>query len=272
MHHPDAAQPLLMRLAHEPAQGLAGLVRAKAVQVNLPLNAPMAFAQLARHIRAQPRAAVAQGFVGVQQGFNVEFVRQRLAHHGRFVQLALTGQWVHGPGRVVHTPRSDQRLHRAHSQFKQPLLPVQPKQPPALSLLRSRFGGRPLDDHLLQRLEFGERAQFHGDPFSRRSADPPVWPVSPNRVKAPLPEHVPPPGHPWNWLCQAMGCVPPRGEDAKRRRGDPRNCSWTDPSGLSGGALARRDDAAGYLPARRSNAASALPGGSIGSVALSPLR
>ena len=50
----------------------------------------------------------------------------------------------------------------------------------------------------------------------------------------------------------------------------PRNRSWTRPSGLQFGALARRDDAAGRLPARRSNAASVPKCGSIGCVALSP--
>ena len=50
----------------------------------------------------------------------------------------------------------------------------------------------------------------------------------------------------------------------------PRNRSWTRPSGLQFGALARRDDAAGHLPARRSNVASVPKCGSIGCVARSP--
>ena len=49
----------------------------------------------------------------------------------------------------------------------------------------------------------------------------------------------------------------------------PRNRSWTRPSGLPWRALARRDDDAGLPPARRSNAASVRQGGSIGCVALS---
>ena len=51
---------------------------------------------------------------------------------------------------------------------------------------------------------------------------------------------------------------------------EPRNRSWTRPSGLRWGLLAGRDDAAGCLPARRSNAASGFQRGSIGRVALSP--
>ena len=51
----------------------------------------------------------------------------------------------------------------------------------------------------------------------------------------------------------------------------PRNRSWTRSSGLRWGALARRDDDAGSLPDRRSNAASVRQGGSIGCVALSPV-
>ena len=52
---------------------------------------------------------------------------------------------------------------------------------------------------------------------------------------------------------------------------EPRNRSWTRPSGPRWGALARRDDDAGSPPARRSNAASVRQGGSIGCVALSPI-
>jgi len=48
--------------------------------------------------------------------------------------------------------------------------------------------------------------------------------------------------------------------------------SWTRPSGLSGSGLARRLRRSWLLPARRSNAARALPGGAIGCVAFSPKR
>ena len=47
MHHAHAAQPRLVRVADELAQGLARLVHAQAVQVELALDAPVARAQAA---------------------------------------------------------------------------------------------------------------------------------------------------------------------------------------------------------------------------------
>ena len=52
MHHAHAAQALPHGFAHEVRQGLAGIVGAKPVQVDLRLDAPFAAAQLARHVDA----------------------------------------------------------------------------------------------------------------------------------------------------------------------------------------------------------------------------
>ena len=145
-----------MRLANEAAQRLARFVHPQAMQVELALDAPVAFAQFAHHVRPQPMAVVAQLVIGVQQRFHIEVVRQGLAHHGVFVELALSRLGWHMARRVHRAPRSGQRPHRADRQFKQSLLTVQPLQAQALRLARRRLGGRPLGDHLLQRLKFGK--------------------------------------------------------------------------------------------------------------------
>ena len=61
------------------------------MQVELALNAPVAPAQLAHHVRTHAGAAKTQRFVGVQQGLDIEFIGQRLLHHGPVVELLLFG-------------------------------------------------------------------------------------------------------------------------------------------------------------------------------------
>ena len=53
---------------------------------------------------------------------------------------------------------------------------------------------------------------------------------------------------------------------------EPRNRSWTRPSGSLRARLGRRDNASRLLPARRINDPRRGRGGSIGCVALSPKR
>jgi hypothetical protein len=100
MHHAHAAQAGAVRQADELAQGLARLIHAQAVQIELALDAPLARAQPARHVRAHARAAKAQLVVHVQQGADVELVAQRFMQHARLVQLALHRQGLgrHGAG------------------------------------------------------------------------------------------------------------------------------------------------------------------------------
>jgi len=64
----------LLRLPHEVAQHLAGLVGARAVQVDLSLQGPHASAQLAQHIRPDAGAAPGQRSVGLQEAVDIEFV------------------------------------------------------------------------------------------------------------------------------------------------------------------------------------------------------
>lgn len=91
MHHAHAAQAGLVGFADESAQRIARVLAAKTVQVELALNAPVAPAQLAHHVRAHARAAKTQRFIGVQQRFDIKLVRQGFAHHGQLVALLLLG-------------------------------------------------------------------------------------------------------------------------------------------------------------------------------------
>ena len=83
MHHAHAAPPLAVGLADKAAQGLARLIAAQTVQVNLALQSPIALAQLADHIAAH---AFAIGFrqVNVYPFPNRLFRAQR---GNRFSQL-----------------------------------------------------------------------------------------------------------------------------------------------------------------------------------------
>ena len=75
------------RLADETAQGLAGVIAPQAVQVELALDAPVATAQLARHIGADAGPAKAQQFVGIEQGAHVKLVTDGLVQDRLFVVL-----------------------------------------------------------------------------------------------------------------------------------------------------------------------------------------
>ena len=132
------------------------------MQVDVFLDAPVALAQFARHIRTQARSAVAQRLVGVQQGLHVELVRQRLAHHRVLVELPLSRLGRHRRGRMDHPTLVGQGPHRTDRQLEQALFAVHAQRVQALGLARRSLGGRPLGNHLLQRLEVGEGAHFHG--------------------------------------------------------------------------------------------------------------
>ena len=143
MHHPHAAHPPAVAVADEGGQRLARIVAAQAVQVDLALDAPVAPAQLPRHVQAHARAAVAQGVVHVQQGRGVELVGQGLLQHALLVQLLLHGHRRRQLARVFHPAMPGQRLHRAGGALEQVALGVQPARQLApcggLGLLALRF-------------------------------------------------------------------------------------------------------------------------------------
>ena len=91
------------------------MLRFSAVLSALLLGPVSAFAQSAHDVRAQAGAAVAEQFVRVQQGFDVEFVRQGLAHHRRLIALALLGQRLHLTARRLHPAVSAQRARLARN-------------------------------------------------------------------------------------------------------------------------------------------------------------
>ena len=133
MYHPHAADALFVRLADKRAQGFTGLVGAQAVQVDLALDAPVAPAQLARHLHPDAGAAKAQGVVGVQQRADVEIVADRVAQHLCFVALVLHGHRGRWGGCEVHHGLAAQRAGGAYGLGEEVLF----SQPP---LLRSRTG------------------------------------------------------------------------------------------------------------------------------------
>ena len=92
MHHTYAAYALFVGLADEAAEGIARLVAAQAVQVQLALDGPLALAQALQHVDADAGAAVAQGVVGLQQATGVEAVADGFHQHRLFVALQLDRQ------------------------------------------------------------------------------------------------------------------------------------------------------------------------------------
>jgi hypothetical protein len=124
VHHAHAAPAVLVRLSDEIGQGLPGVFAPKAMQVELALQSPAAASELAHDIGPEPGAPKAQGLVGFEQGFDVELIRQGLAHHRLFVQPVL--HW-HGLGRRCRDGPAlpvlaGQRPHRPHAAGKQLLL------------------------------------------------------------------------------------------------------------------------------------------------------
>ena len=113
VYHAHAADAVLVRLADEVAQGLACIVAAQAVQVELALDAPVAPAQFARHIGADAGLAKAHVLVSLHQRADVKLVADGFDQHGLVVQLGLAGDWF-GPrfndhcaalvGQRVHNP------------------------------------------------------------------------------------------------------------------------------------------------------------------------
>ena len=87
---------MALAFADEGTQRFAGTVAAQTVQVQLSLDVPLALPQLAHHIRADAGLAVAQGFIGFQQGGDVEGIAQGFLQHGLMVAFALNRAWRSG--------------------------------------------------------------------------------------------------------------------------------------------------------------------------------
>ena len=86
-----------MGVADELRQAVAGLFPAQAVQINLTLHAPATAPQFAQHIGPHAGSAKTQCVVCVQQGADVELVRNGFAHNGHFIELVLyryRGGWL----------------------------------------------------------------------------------------------------------------------------------------------------------------------------------
>ena len=91
MHHPDTTPTAFGGVADKLTQSLTGLVTSQAMQIDLPLQAPMPFAQLLGDIGAYALAAVAEFVIGVQQGLDIKVVAQAFAQHIDVIQALLLG-------------------------------------------------------------------------------------------------------------------------------------------------------------------------------------
>ena len=160
--HPHAANAVLVRLAHEAAQRLAGFVGAQPVQINLALNRPFSTAQVLHHIWPHPHAAKAQALIGLEQAADIDQVAHGLLQGLYFVQLVLQ-QGFGWRRRRAHMGFAvgAQGFYRTDCSAKQVLLL------PRTALLQSALGGglaRVLlagGNFFLHLLEFGQR--MHGE-------------------------------------------------------------------------------------------------------------
>ncbi|MDT4869849.1 hypothetical protein FQZ97_1048980 [compost metagenome] len=158
-----------MGFADEAAKGFAGFVGAQAVQVDLALDAPAALAKLAHHVRPEARAAEAQHLVGVQQGLDVELVGQRLSHHRGLVKLALHGQRLHRHRAPLDAAGVGDGLNRTHGAGEQAVLAFAPQPGLARGFALNGFGRRTLCHGAFERLQIGQRVDFHGAIVTERS-------------------------------------------------------------------------------------------------------
>ena len=119
MHHPHTAPPAFVGIPDELPQRFPRLVTAQPVQINLPLQAPMPFAQFLRHIGADAAAPVAELVVGVEQGGDVKVVAETFAQHVVVIQHLLQSQGFGGLAGQGHARRMRERLDRAHRPLEQ---------------------------------------------------------------------------------------------------------------------------------------------------------
>ena len=119
MHHPQAAQAVAVRDADEFGQGHAGFFGAQAVQIDLALNGPAAFAQFLRHVHPNAGAPEAQGVVGVEQTADVKAVAQGVAQNRFFVFFPLCGHRGWGRGADAGLVVGRHAFHRANRAHKQ---------------------------------------------------------------------------------------------------------------------------------------------------------
>ena len=68
MYYAHTAPTAFGGVADELAQGITCFVTAQAMQIDLPLQTPMPFAQLLGDVSANALAAVAEFVVGIEQG------------------------------------------------------------------------------------------------------------------------------------------------------------------------------------------------------------
>src|SRR5690606_14190248 len=100
MDDANTATLALPALGEERRQGLARLVDAKPVQVELVHHRPVAAAQLSRHVGPDAGTMERKAFVDVEVAADVDVVGEGLGERGGLVDLALAGQGRDAGGRA----------------------------------------------------------------------------------------------------------------------------------------------------------------------------
>ena len=102
MYYAHTAPTAFGGVADELAQGFTCFVTAQAMQIDLPLQTPMPFAQFLGDVSADALAAITQLIVGIEQGGHIEVVAQAFAQHIDVIQALLLGQRLGRLRRQTH--------------------------------------------------------------------------------------------------------------------------------------------------------------------------
>ena len=122
MHHPHAANALLVGGADEPHQRFARLVGAQAVQVDLALHRPFPPAQLGGDIHPDPRTSKTEVVVGVEHAVDINHVADRFLQGRRVVACLLLRNRRRWRGPQMRPVLVHQGLHHAYCGPKQVVL------------------------------------------------------------------------------------------------------------------------------------------------------
>ena len=84
------------------------------MQIDLPLNAPFAFAQFARHIGANAGATKTHLIVHIEQGADIELIAHAFLQSSGIVYVLLQTAWYWRRNVHLHTRFGGYGLHLPH--------------------------------------------------------------------------------------------------------------------------------------------------------------
>ena len=122
MHHPHAANALLVGGADKSHQRLARLVGAQAMQIDLALHRPLPPAQLGGDIQPDAGAAKTEVVVGVEHAVDINHVADRFLQGRRVVACLLLRNRCRWCGPQVRPVLVHQGLNHAYRGPKQVVL------------------------------------------------------------------------------------------------------------------------------------------------------